>query len=138
MLGQLPALFISDVPGRRADHARDGVLFHVFGHVDPNHRLLVVEEKLGQRSRQLGLAHTGRPQVDERADGTPGVAQTRAVAANGVRYMRQGFFLADDALSQPVLHMNQLLHLALEHARDGNAGPLPHDLGNVLFVDFPA
>ena len=27
--------------------ARDGVLFHVLGHVDPHHRPLVIEEKLG-------------------------------------------------------------------------------------------
>ena len=39
-LGQLAALVVADVAGRRADEARDGVLLHVLGHVDADHRVL--------------------------------------------------------------------------------------------------
>ena len=59
-LGELAALLVADVARRRADQARDGVLLHVLGHVDADHRLLVVEEELGERARQLGLADAGR------------------------------------------------------------------------------
>ena len=38
-LGQLTALLVADVAGRRADQAADRVLLHVLGHVDPDHRL---------------------------------------------------------------------------------------------------
>src|ERR1035438_3147288 len=34
LFGKLPALVVADVSRRRANQARDGVLLHVFGHVD--------------------------------------------------------------------------------------------------------
>src|SRR3712207_8596674 len=39
-------LFRSDVPRRRPDQAADRVPLHVLRHVDPDHRLLVVEQEL--------------------------------------------------------------------------------------------
>ena len=39
-LGELAALLVADVAGRRADEPRDGVLLHVLGHVDADHRVL--------------------------------------------------------------------------------------------------
>ena len=58
--GQLPALIVADVAGRRADEPRHGVLLHVLGHVDPHHRAFAVEEIFGERARQLGFADAGR------------------------------------------------------------------------------
>ena len=55
-LGELPALLVPDVPRRRPDHPRHRVLLHVFRHVEPHHRALVVEQELGERARRLGLA----------------------------------------------------------------------------------
>ena len=66
-LGELAALVVADVARRRADQPRDGVLLHVLGHVDADHRVLVAEQELGQRAGQLGLADAGRAQEDERA-----------------------------------------------------------------------
>ena len=40
--------------------------------------------------------------------------------------------LADHALAQLVLHVQQLLALALEHPVDRNAGPARHHLGDLL------
>ena len=59
------ALVIADVPRRRADQTRDRVLLHVFGHIQPNHRGLVIEQILGQRLGKLGLADAGRAQEHE-------------------------------------------------------------------------
>ena len=67
-LGELAALLVADVARRRADQARHGELLHVLAHVDADHRLLVVEEELRQRPRELGLADAGRAEEDERAD----------------------------------------------------------------------
>ncbi len=36
----------------------------------------------------------------------------------------------------PVLHVDELLHLALQEAGDGDAGPFRNDLGDVLLVDL--
>ena len=57
---KLPALFVADIARRRADHARDRVLLHVLGHIQANHRALVVEQKLCERTRRLGLADARR------------------------------------------------------------------------------
>ena len=45
-----------------------------------------------------------------------------------------GRITPDDALTQAVLHRDQLLHLAFEHLGDGDAGPLGDDGGDVFFV----
>jgi len=47
-----------------------------------------------------------------------------------------GLVLADHALVQPLLEVDELLDLALHQARDGNARPLGDDLGDVLGVDL--
>ena len=46
--------------------------------------------------------------------------------------------LADDALLEEVLHVEQLVLLALEHLRHRNAGPLRDDLGDFLVGDLVA
>ena len=67
-LGELPALLVADIAGRGADEPRHRVLLHVLGHVEADHVVLVVEERRGQRPRQLGLADAGGPEEEERAD----------------------------------------------------------------------
>src|SRR2546430_13158186 len=45
--------------GRRADHPRHRVLFHVLRHVEPHQGLLVVEQELGDRkSTRLNSSHS--------------------------------------------------------------------------------
>src|SRR3954447_1247175 len=67
-LGQLAALLVADVAGRRADQPRHRVLLHVLGHVEADDRLLGVEHQLGQALRQLGLADPGGAEEEEAAD----------------------------------------------------------------------
>ena len=129
-----PALVVADVARRRADQPGDGVLLHVLAHVDAHHRLLVVEQELGQRPGQLGLAHAGRAQEDEAADGPVGVLQAGPRPPDGVGDRQDRLVLADHPLVQPVLHVEQLLDLALHQSADRDAGPLADDLGDVLFV----
>ena len=110
-LGQLARLLVADVARRRADQPRDGVLLLVLGHVDADHRVLVVEQELGERARQLGLADAGRAEEDEAAERTVRILQAGAGAADGVGDRRDRLVLADDALVQPLLHPEQLLDL---------------------------
>ncbi len=67
-LGELPALLVADVAGRRADQTRDGVLLLVLTHVDAHHGAVVIEQEVGQGAGQLGLADARRPEEDERPD----------------------------------------------------------------------
>ena len=116
-LGELAALLVADVAGRRADEPRDGVLLHVLGHVDADHRVLGVEHELGQRAGQLGLADAGRAEEQERADRAVGVAQARRASGAARRETAvDGLVLADHALVQALLHVDELLDLALDAA----------------------
>ena len=67
-LGERAAFLVADIAGRCADQAGDRMFLHVFRHVHADQRVLVVEQVLGQRFGQFGLAHAGRPQEHERAD----------------------------------------------------------------------
>ncbi len=134
--GELAGLLVADVAGRRADQPRHGVLLLILGHVDPDHRVLVVEQELGKRARQLGLADTGRAQEDEAAQRPVRILQAGAGAANGVGDGLNRFVLADHPLMQALFHVDELLDLALHQPADRNVGPLADDLGDILLVDF--
>ena len=58
--GQLTALFVSYVSGRRTDQTGDRIFLHVFTHIDTNHVVLVVKQCCCQALRQLRLTYTGR------------------------------------------------------------------------------
>src|SRR6185295_12105395 len=96
-LGELAALFVSDVAGRGADELRDGVLLHVLRHVEADEMLLRSEEKLRQPPRHLGLADAGGAEKDERAHGAIRGGDAEARAADGARDGGDGLVLTDDA-----------------------------------------
>ena len=134
--GELTGLVVADVARRRTDQARHGVLLLVLGHVDADHRLLVVEQELGQRACQLGLADAGRTQEEEAAERPIRILQSGAGAPNRVRHRLDRFVLADDALVQPLFHLEQLLDFAFHQAAHRNARPVADDFGDVFLVDF--
>ena len=81
-LGEKAALLAVDVPRRRADQALRHVLLHELAHVEAGHRLLVVEQELGERLGELGLADAARAQEEERSRwACPDRAGRRARAA---------------------------------------------------------
>jgi hypothetical protein len=129
---------VADVAGRSADEPADRVLLHVLGHVDADHRPLVVEHELGQRAGQLGLAHAGRAQEQERADRPVGIAEPGPPAPHGVGHRVDGVVLTHHALREPLFHLHELLDLALEQAGDRDAGPLRDGGRDVLLVDLLA
>ncbi len=110
------------------------MLLAVLAHVDAHQGVLVVEHELGQRLGQLGLAHAGGAEEDERADRAARVLQAGAGPADGVGDGVDGLVLADDALVQALLHLQQLVRLGLHHLVDRDAGPLGDDLGDVVLV----
>ena len=57
---ELPAFFVADVARRRADQPRDRVLLLVFGHVDADHGVFVVEQEVGEGAGELGFTDTRR------------------------------------------------------------------------------
>src|SRR6185369_3363917 len=65
-----------------------------------------------------------------------GPAEAGPRAADRVGHGADSFVLTDDALVQPLLHVDQLLGLALEQAADRDPGPGAHYLGDVLGADL--
>ena len=88
-LGELAALFVADVAGRRTDEAADGVLLHVLGHVEGDQCRVVTEQELGERLGELGLADAGGAEEDERARRALRVLQAGTGAADRLRHGRR-------------------------------------------------
>ena len=111
------------------------MLLHVLGHVHTDHVLLVVEQVLRQRAGELRLADTRRPKEDEAADGAVRVAQPRPRAPDRVRHGLDGGVLADDALVQPLLDVEQPLGLALKQPVYRDPRPARDQGRDVVGVD---
>src|SRR6185437_4802175 len=133
---QLSTFLVPDVPRGRADQSGDGVLLHVLRHVDPHHRVLVVEQELGERARRLRLPDARWAEEDERTDRPVGILQAGARAANRVRDGGGRLFLTDDAARQLLVELREAFAFSLEHSRHGNARPARDHLGDVLRRHF--
>ena len=68
--------------------------------------------------------------------GRLGSCKPGARAADGVRDGDDRLVLADDALVQPLFHVNQLLNFAFHQPADRDVRPLADDFGDVFLVDF--
>ena len=125
------ALVVADVSGRRSDEPGDGELLHILRHVEPHHRVLVVEELLRERLRELRLADARRPEEKERADWPVAVLDSGARPEYCVRDGIYRLVLADYALVQHLAEAHKLFALALYELRHGNSAPARDD-----FRDF--
>ena len=136
-LGELAALLVADVAGRGADEPGDRVLLAVLAHVDADHRPLVVEQEVGQRLGQLGLADAGRAEEQERAGRPVGVGDAGPGAAHGVgdraRRPRSGRSAASPSSSSM---RSSFCGLALEQPAGRDAGPGRDDVGDVVGADL--
>ena len=112
--GQLAAFFEADVPGRRANEPGHRVLLLILGHVDADHRVLVVKQELGESPGQFGFSDARGSEKDEAADRAVRIFQPGAGANDGFGDGRHRFILADDALVQFVFEMQQFLNFAFE------------------------
>ena len=89
-------LFVADVAGRRADEAADRVPLLELAHVEADHRVLVAEERLGERAGELSLADPGRAEEQEAADRPARVAEAGSGAARCFCDRGYRLLLADD------------------------------------------
>ncbi len=137
-LGQVAALLVAHVAGRRADQPCHRVLLHELRHVDAHHGVLGVEQEFGERLAQLRLAHPGRPQKQEGAVGTVGIGQPGARTPHRVGHRGHRLALAQHPAVQGVFHVQQLFAVALQHLGHRDAGPLGDHLGDLLVGDLVA
>ena len=122
LLGQLTALVVTHVPGRRTEKSRHGVLLLVFGHIQGNQGVFIAEEEFCQSLRELGLTNTGWTSEDKRATGAARILQTGTGAANRTGESLDSVILTDHALVQLVLHLDQTRGLFLGDLVHRNTG----------------
>ena len=103
---QLAAFLEAHVARRRPDQAGHCVLLHVLRHVDSHHRVLVVEQELGQRPSQLGFPDPGRTQKHEGTNRAVWILKSRAGAAHRVGDGMNGFLLTNHPFAQTELHLH--------------------------------
>src|SRR5713226_7461010 len=82
--GELSAPVEADVAWRRTEQTAHRVRLHVLGHVQPQQGVLVVEQVVGERLGQLGLAYARRAQEQERADWSLRIAEAGARTPDGI------------------------------------------------------
>ena len=111
--GQLAALFIAHVSGRRANETRHGEFLHVLRHVDPNEILLVVKQARGQRLGKLRFANARGAKEQERAKRPVRILNTGSASLDGLCHNAHGFILPDDSLVERVFEVQKLLTLGL-------------------------
>ena len=75
LLCKLSAFLVANISRRRADQARNCMPLHVLRHVDTYQRVLVIEEKFGESSRQLGFSDAGRSEENKRTNWPLGIAK---------------------------------------------------------------
>ena len=112
------------------------MFFHVLRHVDPDHGALVVEEEMGKGSREFGLADTRGPEEEKRTDGPVGVLESGAGAADRRRHGSDRVILPHDTVADALLHVQELLLLALEEAGNRNPAPAGDGSSDVLLADL--
>ena len=135
-LGELTRLLVADVPRRGSDEAGHRVPLLELAHVEADHQVLVAEERLRERARELGLADAGRPEEEEASGRPVRVAEPRARAANRLRDRLDRLLLAHDPAVQLLLQAQQALALLRRQLRDGDARRARDDLGDVLGRDL--
>src|SRR5829696_1054731 len=138
LLSELAALVVADVARGRADQTGDGVALHVLGHVQTDHGVLVAEEVLGERPRELGLADARGAEEDKRAAGTVRVLDAGEGPPYGAGDGLYGLLLPNDAPVQRFLHLQEARGLLLGHLLDRDASPHGDDLGDLVLTDGDA
>ena len=135
-LCQLTALLVTNVSGRCSDQTADAELLHIFTHINSNDVVLIVKQCLCQCLCQFGLTNTGRTEEQERAKRTVGILNTGTGAEDCLADFCHCFVLTDDTAMKHVLHMEQLLPLALHQFGNRNASPAADDSCDFLFRYF--
>ena len=57
---QLTGFVVAHIAGRRADQFGDGMPLHIFGHIHPDNRFVIVKHKSPERFGQFRLAYSSR------------------------------------------------------------------------------
>src|SRR5919106_836991 len=105
-------------------------------HVEADHQVLVPEESLRERARQLRLPDARWPEEEEAADRPVRVAEPCSRAADRLRDGGHRLLLADDPRVQVLFELHEPLALLGRQLRDGDARRARDDLRDVVRRDL--
>ena len=105
-IGQQPALIEADVPRGGADQARDGMAFHVLGHIEADK---FQPKDPGQLTGHFGFTHARGPSEQERPDGFVTRAQAGPGQFDRGRQAGDGLVLAKHHHLEILLELLQCL-----------------------------
>ena len=112
-VGELAALAVPDVAGRRAHQPGHAGGLAALAHVEADEGLVAAEQGVGECAGELGLAHAGRAHEEEGPHGPPGIAETRPRTPHRVGHQEEGLVLADHALPETVLDVEQAVDFVI-------------------------
>ena len=129
-LGQHPALAIADIARRRAEQARDRMLFLIFRHIDDGHLPPAAKQNLGNGGGGLRLAHPARPDQQKHPARLVRVRHAGAgdtqLPVQDVNRLR----LSADALPQVLGKTQRLAGLVAGHRAQRHPGPFRNRSGH--------
>src|SRR5579859_766958 len=137
-VGELAAIVVAHIACGGTDQTCHVVMLAKFAHVDLYQRVVAAKKFAGQNASQLGLAHAGWAEKDERADWPFFAANARAVAAHGACHGFHRFVLANHVLAQILFEVQQVLRLGADHFFHRHTGNAGHHFGHILAGDVNA
>mmetsp|Transcript_6007 Transcript_6007/g.17532 ORF Transcript_6007/g.17532 Transcript_6007/m.17532 type:complete len:943 (+) Transcript_6007:937-3765(+) len=129
-LRQLAALVVSDISRRRTRETADGMLLHVFRHIDADHILLVSEVRLGEGLAQFRLADARRTRKQKTRHGPRPISQAGPRPPHRPRYRPHRPALPLDPLGQFSLQYQEAIRLLGLQFTHGDRRPSRYDVGD--------
>ena len=133
--GELTALLITYISGRRSDQTADREFLHILGHINAHQIAFIVKQGFCQCLGKFCLAHAGGTQEQEGPNGTIRVLDTGTAAENGLGHLGNGLVLTHYPLVQDLVHVQQFLPFAFHELGYRDTGPAGHDPGDLLIGD---
>ena len=115
-----------------ADHFGNVVLFHIFGHIEPYHCVLIAEHRLRQRFAKLRFTYAGRSEEYKRAYRSVGVFESHSASADSFCYCAYGFILTNDSAVHFVFHVKQSFAFRLSELNYRNVRPFGNYRRNIF------
>ncbi|CAB4685407.1 unannotated protein [freshwater metagenome] len=133
---ELTAFFVADVSRRRTNKATNGVLFHVFRHVERDESLVITEQEFSESLCKFCFTNTSWSEEDERTTRATRIFQAGACTTDALRNSFNGIFLTDDAFVKFAFHVEQLGGFFFCEFVHRDTGPDAEYFSNGFFVDF--
>ena len=129
---QNAAFFVTDVSGRGANKAANGMTFHKFRHIKPNHGVFVVKQDFCQGFAQFCLSNASWTKEEERADRSVLGLQAGARSSDCVRNCCNSRVLTDNPLMNALFQNQQLVLFRFHHSGNRNSSPGGNNFRNFL------